>query len=124
MWRSVGLKLHLEMHPQTDERPSHYAHLADALRYAYLAGHEWSMVVEDDFVVCGPWGMEGVARVLLELGSTLVSDGGDRPSGISTIENTWGAGEKRPARWRGVFVGTGGRCEFQSCIFKCTLTVS
>ena len=95
------------------------------IRISDRAGHEWSMVVEDDFVVCGPWSMEGIARVSLELGSTLVvSDGGNRPSGIGIIDDARGAGEKRPARWRGAFVGTGGKYELQSCISKRFLTVS
>ncbi|EKM49077.1 uncharacterized protein PHACADRAFT_202040 [Phanerochaete carnosa HHB-10118-sp] len=97
------------MHPPTNRPPSHYAHLSDALHHAYHFKHEWIMVVEDDFAVCGAWGMEGIVRVLLELGSSLI-DSADADvlhrSGI--VDDSWKAGEKRHAQWRGAFVGTGG----------------
>ncbi|EKM48669.1 uncharacterized protein PHACADRAFT_214709, partial [Phanerochaete carnosa HHB-10118-sp] len=109
LWRSAGIALDFVMHPPTNRPPSHYAHLSDALHHAYHFKHEWIMVVEDDFAVCGAWGMEGIVRVLLELGSSLI-DSADADvlhrSGI--VDDSWKAGEKRHAQWRGAFVGTGG----------------
>ena len=65
---------------------NHYAHLADAVRYARKEGKgaEWTMFVEDDFVLCGEWGWEGLMRVLERL-----DEGGQGMNGA--------------------FVGTGGR---------------
>ena len=55
--------------PPTEGPPlmNHHAHLADAMRYAYASGYEWTMFVEDDFVLCGEWGWEGLMRVLERL---------------------------------------------------------
>lgn len=109
--QAKALKPGFYMHPPTAQPPSHYAHLADALRYAYADDHEWTMIVEDDFVLCGLWGMEGILRVLNELGSTLVAGSDRRPPGGRIIDDAWNEEGTKPARWRGAFVGTGGRCE-------------
>lgn len=109
-----ALKPRFYMHPPTTRPPSHYAHLADALRYAYADDHEWTMIVEDDFVLCGSWGMEGILRVLNELGSTLVARSDRRPLSGRIIDDAWGEEGTNPARWRGAFVGTGGRYEMTS----------
>ena len=105
----AGPKPNFYMHPQTSRPSSHYAHLADALRYAYDVGHEWTMVVEDDFMLCGMWGLEGIVRVMDMLGSSLVLGDDGRPVTGGIVEDVWNDGETRPARWRGAFVGTGGR---------------
>lgn len=108
----AGLHLDFRMHPFNDEPPSHYAHLADALRYAYVSGHEWTVVVEDDFVLCGTWGMDGILRVVQELGSTLVTADEDErsvPFSGVILQDDWRGSGQKPARWRGAFVGTGGR---------------
>jgi hypothetical protein len=115
---SNATSLHPEfyMHPHNETQPpSHYAHLADALRYAYAAGHEWTMVVEDDFVLCGTWGMEGVARLLNALSSTLVINDKDmRAFGGEIVNDNWPMDKRKPAKWRGAFVGTGGRWVYLS----------
>lgn len=82
---TVPLTFHVE--PWQAEGPpvmNHHAHLADAMRFAYAAGHEWSMFVEDDFVLCGEVGWEGFMRVMERLNS----DG---------------------KKLNGAFIGTGGR---------------
>lgn len=107
--RAPGPRLDFVMHPLGAAPPSHYAHLADALRYAYGAAHEWTMVVEDDFALCGAWGARGVARVLSELGSTLVEGAKPEPVFPGVVDEGWDADVQKPARWRGAFVGTGGR---------------
>lgn len=109
-----ALKPRFYMHPPTTRPPSHYAHLADALRYVYADDHEWTMIVEDDFVLCGSWGMEGILRVLNELGSTLVARSDRRPLSGRIVDDAWGEEGTNPARWRGAFVGTGGRYEMTS----------
>lgn len=72
----------------SDEEPlmNHHAHLADALRYARVTEQEWTMFVEDDFVLCGTWGGTGLLRVLERL-----------------VDGSHGK------RHNGAFVGTGGR---------------
>ncbi|GJE87309.1 hypothetical protein PsYK624_033920 [Phanerochaete sordida] len=108
--RAAGPALNFVMHPQdaSGAPPSHYAHLADALRYAYAAAHEWTMVVEDDFALCGAWGARGIARVLAALGSTLVEGADADELVFPGIIDDSGDAEKKRARWRGAFVGTGG----------------
>ena len=108
----LGLHPQFYMHPHADASRSHYAHLADALRYAYASVHEWTMVVEDDFELCGAWGMRGVSRVVSALGSTLVPDTNNTATEVphnEILDGSWWTRGRRPARWRGAFVGTGGR---------------
>lgn len=90
---SLALSFHMQP-PNPDAPMNHYVHLADAAQYAYEhahggAGQAWTMFVEDDFVLCGDWGMAHLARVVAHLND----------------------GERDPARPRlnGAFVGTGGR---------------
>ncbi|PSR83463.1 hypothetical protein PHLCEN_2v5735 [Hermanssonia centrifuga] len=45
----------------------HHLDFADAVQYAFDKGAEWTMFVEDDFVLCGSWGLEGLLSVMAEL---------------------------------------------------------
>lgn len=56
-----------DQHPGTE--PGHHLHLAELLRWSYerQGGSEWTMVVEDDFPVCGEWGWKGIEAVLARL---------------------------------------------------------
>lgn len=93
----LELNFHLEPPPNDTDEPvmNHYAHLADAVRYARRVGVEWTMFVEDDFVLCGEWGWEGLMRVLERLEES-----------------------EEGRMMNGAFVGTGGRyvhSMFQTC---------
>lgn len=63
--------------PHTPGQPAlnHHMHLADAMRYAYSVGYEWTMFVEDDFVLCEQWGWEGLMRVMERLSQRNSSNG-------------------------------------------------
>lgn len=101
---SSSLYLNFHMHPSTTQSPNyaswlnHYNHLSDAIHYAYAAGYEWTMFAEDDFVLCGQPGAEGVRRVLLELGLSSRTE----PTRRQALE-------KGAQGWRGAWIGTGGR---------------
>jgi hypothetical protein len=83
--RPLPIDFHIEP-PQRPPVMGHHVHLADAVRYARFAGHEWTMFVEDDFVLCGSWGWENFMRIMARLNDESL---GKRPNGA--------------------FIGTGGR---------------
>ncbi|KAI0089365.1 hypothetical protein BDY19DRAFT_140628 [Irpex rosettiformis] len=86
--RALPVTFHIEPPPAHEEPVmNHHAHLADAVKYARKSGEEWTMFVEDDFVLCGEWGWESLMRIMERLSEV----DGDRK------------------RLNGGFIGTGGR---------------
>ncbi|KAG8865806.1 hypothetical protein FRC20_009480 [Serendipita sp. 405] len=94
------ITFHVNRDPRPDALDGHYLHLSEAFRWQNERGAqkaEWTMLVEDDFPICGAdAGWEAVVRVMEILEGGRPSETGDHKR-LGRI----------PKR-RGGFVGTGG----------------